>query len=58
MLDFVMVGQDLLLPEMGVVHVDEIKESGAAVVLDQNGRRWLVSAPMLANAELCLFATE
>lgn len=51
-------GSDILLPDMGIVHVEEVKPSGAAVIIDVNGARWLIGKDSLKKAELCLFATE
>jgi len=49
-------GDDVLLPDLGMVHVVKLYQSGAAVCEDTNGVRWLVAADSLAVAEPCLFS--
>lgn len=51
-------GNDLLIPVIGVVHVVLVYPSGAAIVLDANGVRWLVSGGVLATSERCLFSEK
>lgn len=49
-------GMDILIPDIGIVHVAKCYVSGSAIVIDQNGVRWLVSAGTLSTGELCLFS--
>ena len=48
-------GTDVLLPELGVVYVLEVFPHGGAVVIDNLGRRWLLTRDLMVDAELCLF---
>lgn len=48
-------GADVYLPDLGLVHVVKSYLSGAAVVIDCQERRWLVSADEMAVAEIVLF---
>lgn len=49
-------GMDILIPDLGIVHVIKMYPSGSAIVGDTNGVRWLVSAGTLRTGELCLFS--
>ena len=49
-------GSDLLIPAIGVVHVVKVYPSGAAIVIDGNGVRWLCQADLLLTGEPCLFS--
>lgn len=49
-------GDDVLIPSMGVVHVTTVYPSGAAVVIDADGVRWLCQADLISTGEPCLFS--